>query len=167
MKIPRLGTDTTSHVHILGFKQLFVSQFYGSQASEIMENAMNMQEIVDIVVHTLHDKKLLLSKALYVAHDHRNTNSYSMKKHTTTQRMKLVSNQMFPDILHPSPVWTSLDVGHLGCKVVKLLLHGAVFLDRILISLLQLGVLVLKCLNLPLVVPSLDVGLAEPECPKC
>lgn len=99
--------------------------------------------------------------------DHRNTNSYSMKKQTTNQRMKLVSNQMFPDILHPSPVWTSLDVGHLGCKVVKLLLHGAVFLDRILISLLQLGVLVLECLHLPLVVTSLDVGLAEPECPKC
>lgn len=81
--------------------------------------------------------------------------------------MKLVSNQMFPDILHLAPVWASLDVGHLGCKVVQLLLHSAVFLDRILISLLQLGVLVLECLHLPLVVTSLDVGLAEPECPKC
>lgn len=68
MKKPHLGTDTTSHVHILGFRQLFVSQFYGSRASDIMENAMKMQEIVDIVVHTLHDKKLLLSKALYEAH---------------------------------------------------------------------------------------------------
>lgn len=89
-----------------------------------------------------------------------------MKKQTD-QRMKLVSNQMFPDILHQSPVWASLDVSHLGCKVVKLLLDGAVLLDRILISLLQLGVLVLECLHLPLVVASLDVGLAEPKYPKC
>ena len=73
---------------------------------------------------------------------------------------------MYPNILHPSPVSTSLDVGHLGCKVVELLLHSAVFLDRILISLLELGMLVLECLHLPLVVPGLDVGLAEPKCPK-
>ena len=38
MKKPHLETDTTSHVHILDFKQLFVSKFYGSQASDIMEH---------------------------------------------------------------------------------------------------------------------------------
>ena len=90
-----------------------------------------------------------------------------MKKQMTNQRMKLVSNHMFPDILHLSPVRASLDIGHLGCKVVKLLLHSAVFLDRILVSLLELGVLVLERLHLPLVVTSLDVGLAEPKCPRC
>jgi hypothetical protein len=34
----------------------------------LQKNAMKMQEMVDTVVHALHDKKLLLSKALYVAH---------------------------------------------------------------------------------------------------
>jgi hypothetical protein len=89
-----------------------------------------------------------------------------MKNQTANQRMKLVFDHMFPDILYPSPVW-ALDIGHLGCKVIKLLLHSAVFLDRILISLFQFGVLVLQCLHLPLVVASLDISLAEPKCPKC
>lgn len=68
MRKPHLKRDTISHVHILDFKHLFVSQFYGSQAFQIMDNAMKMQEMVDTVVRTLHDKKLLLSKALYLAH---------------------------------------------------------------------------------------------------
>lgn len=50
MRKPHLQRDTTSHVHILGFKQLLVSQFYGSQEFHVMENAM-MQEMVDTVVH--------------------------------------------------------------------------------------------------------------------
>lgn len=62
MKKPHLERDTTSHIHTLGFKQLFVSQFYGSQASDITENAMKMQKRVDTIVHTLHDKSYCYQK---------------------------------------------------------------------------------------------------------
>lgn len=72
-----------------------------------------------------------------------------------------MSNSMSPYIV-PSPT-RNLDFGHLGGEVVQLLLDAAVLLDSILVPLLQLGVLVLECLHLPLVVTSLDVGLAKPE----
>jgi hypothetical protein len=79
------------------------------------------------------------------------------------QKMKLGSNPVCPDNLQPSPVYTSLDVGHLICEIVEFLLDGHVFLERIFVALLQLGVLVLECLHLPFVVTSLDIGLAKPE----
>jgi hypothetical protein len=54
------------------------------------------------------------------------------------------------------------DVTNLRNKVVELLLGVAVLLGHVLVLLLPLVGGLLECLHLALVVPSLDVGLAEP-----
>ena len=55
----------------------------------------------------------------------------------------------------------SLDITNLGHKVVELLLRVGVLLGHLLVLLLPLVALRLEGLHFALVVPGLDVGLAE------
>lgn len=149
----------------MGLEQLFVTQFYEAPGSL----CPNSSEIVGNVKDTdapLMVKVLLSKQSPLESEEKSNTSSSHSTKKIIRRRMKILSKPVSSNILHPGSVWPRLDVGHLGGKIVELLLDSAVFLDCLLVSFLKLGVLVLECLHLPLVVTSLDVGLAKPD-PKC